>query len=520
MENRLIFFASAAESQSENSEAPKSETGAEDLQKAGADLAQLENLKAKPGGHENITQARGVIDRQGTSDFVKDLLNKKITAVEAAASARQNKATPETTAALDKANAELAKSVKFQKERIAGNATADSEFGRLASLGNANELFKDVKVSVQSASKGSAELKWKGNSLEEFRKLGLEQKKAFLKEMNKSLLDSPAATTAILDKFSKDSRLPKKWQEYAKNPEGSGHTKKHAAEWLTTNADKKILQAETAFKFLEGKQSLLTKAGEKIPSRDEIFGKSTSEFNQYIEGIKTKIATVDAEQAKHFESLKVSEGAQIQKTETQNTAAIEKAEAETKSQAEKLAPQLQKFKIDRKLGEKAAERELELEKSGKKEVATADNVSNLRQRAQAGESVGVGAKLKGLLSFGKKAAADDYNKGSAEGAKDGVVKNGAAEKETDKKDEKPKESMAARARREVASETLRDQKNAEEFSKTLGLKNVSQEQAAQLAALLALEKTDAESVKMQLSPEIKAILARQAADDYEQKKAA
>lgn len=520
MENRLIFFASAAESQSENSEAPKSETSADNnLKEVGADLAQLENLKAKPGGHENITQARGVIDRPGTSDFVKDLLAKKITAVEAAASARQNKATPETTAALDKANAELAKSVKFQKERIAGNATADSEFGRLASLGNANEIFKDVKVAVDSQFKGSVELKWKGNSLEEFRKLGLDQKKAFLKEMNKSLLDNPAATTAILDKFSKDSRLPKKWQEYAKNPEKWGDTKKHAAEWLTGNADKKILQAETAIKFLEGKQDLLTKAGEKMPSRDDIFEKSPSEFNQYIEGIKSKIATVDAEQAKHFEDLKVSEGAQIQTTEIQNTAAIEKAEAEAKAQAEKLAPQLQKFKLDQKLGAKAAERERELENSGKKETATMDKVTSLRQRAQAGESVGVGAKLKSLLSFGKKAAADDYNKDSAEGAKDATAKNAGTEKETTKEEDKPKESMAARARREVASETLRDQKNAEDFSKILGLKNVSQEQAAQLAALLALEKTDAENVRMRLSPEIKAILARQAADDYEKKKA-
>jgi hypothetical protein len=504
MENRLIFFANET---AENVEAPKSETGTDDLKDAAADLAQLEKLKAKPGGTKSASEARGLIDNPNTSDFVKESLKKKIGEVESAASERDNKLTPETTDKLNKTVAALEKSVKFQKGRISENASANSEFGRMASLGNSQELFKDIKISTESISKGSVDLTFaKFNSVEGFKKLGLDQKKELLKAMSKELLANPAATTATLEKFSKDSRLPDKWQKYAEKPDPD--SKEHAAKWLLENADKKILQAETAVKFMEGKQDLLTKAGERMPSRDEIFSKSTSEFNNYIESVKSKIASVDAEQAIHFEGLKVSEGEKIQTTEIQNTAAIEKAESEKTAQAEELTPKLQKFIEEQGLGKEATAREEKIKAAGKEETETADKVTNLRQQAQAGESVGLAAKMKNF--FKKKENKTDENTENSEKNPNEVSEKGEPKKE---------ESFAERARREIAKETLDDPKTSEIFSKSLGLKTLNDQDAAKLSGLLSLEKTDAESVRGKLTPEIKAILAQQAADDYEKKAA-
>ncbi|MFH0776290.1 MAG: hypothetical protein V1936_01605 [Patescibacteria group bacterium] len=499
MENRLVFFAAAAEAQSENPEAAKVDPSADELKSAAEQLAKTEGAKAKPGGHQAVSQARSLMDNPQLSDFAKQLLQKKIGSVEAAVSARQNKLTPEATATLNKAVADLQKSVNFQKSRLAGNATANAEFGRLASLENANELFKDVKISVNGK-----EFKWKKGGTGDFRLLSLEGKQALLKKMNEQVLANPGATAAALEKFAHDPRLPKKWQEYAKEPAKWGHAKDHAAKWLLENSDKKILQAETAMKFLEGKAPLLAKAGERMPSRDEIFDKSTSEFNTYFDQLKAKIGKLDAAQAAQFDQMKIADAGKIQTAKAENTEAVKKIEAKDKNQAEKLAPQLQQFAINQKLAQKAAARQRELEAAGKKEVGTVEAAMSLRQRAQAGESVGLGQKMKNLLGFGKKSAADNY---PGQAKKDGLPKE--------------KRDFAAEARAGVAKDTLGDQKAAEEFYKGLGIRPpAAKEDSAKLASLLSLEKFDAENVRAKLTPELKALLARQAADGYEVKKAA
>jgi len=493
MENRLIFFANPAE-QSETSVAQNEQK--DGLKNTADELANLENLKAKPGGTGEVAKAKAMIEGGKISDKAEDILKKQIDEVKAAVAKRKNKLTPETTKTLDAANAKLKKSVEFQKNRLAGNATADSKMNRLASLDRADEIFGEVKISVNGKN-----FEWKKGEMDNFRLLPLEGKKEFLAKMEKALLEKPDAILAALEKFSRDSRIPEKWRKYAEDPEASGHTKKHAAEWLLANADAKILQSETVFGFLEKNNLVLEKAGVAKPSLDEIFEKSTSEVNQYIESVKSKIAKVDVEQAEHFENLKITEGAQIKTGEVKNTAAIEKAEAEKTATAEELAPKLQRFTLDQKLAEKAAARERELENSGKNEVATVDEAAGLRARAQSGESVGFGAKMKNIFKFGKKVEAQ----------------NDADETSAEKDEPGEKESFAERARREIADETLGNPKTAEAFSRSVGLKNLSKEDAAQFSKLLALEKTDAENVRAKLSPEIKAILERQATDDETKK---
>jgi len=495
MENRLIHFATNQAEQSENLVAQNEKSN--DLKNTADDLANLENLKAKPGGTGEVAKAKAMIEGGKISEFTKKLFEKQIGEIEAAVAKRKNNLTPETTKALDVANAKLKKSVELQKSRLAGNATADSKMGRLASLDRADEIFGEVKISVNGK-----EFKWKKGEMDNFRLLPLEAKKDFLAKMEKALLEKPDAILTTLEKYSCDPRIPKKWQEYAKGKhEKYGHTKKHAAEWLLANADKKILQSETVFKFLEKNNLVLEKAGIAKPSLESIFEKSTSEVNQFIDKVKSKIAKVDTEQAEHFENLKITERAQIKTGEVANTAAIEKAETEKTAVAEELAPKLQKFMLDQKLTEKTAARERELESTGKNEVATTDKAASLRAQAQSDESVGLGTKMKNIFKFGKKATANDYPK------------------KTENDEPKKEENFAERARREIAGETLEDPKTAEIFSKSVGLKNLPKEDAAKLSALLALEKTDAENVRAKLSPEIKAILARQAADD-ELKKAA
>ncbi len=520
MENRLIFF---AVEQAENIQGEGAKTEGVDFGKLVEGEDALRKLQEQEkgssslehGGRSAIAQADLLEGNKNVTEKGKEVLGKKKQDLNMALGEHSKNPTEATAKKVNEAIKALKKSVKFQQDQMAEKAAFNQEFSNLRNLPGAKELAKDKKFSIESNKIDGLP------SLEDFKNLKKGDQEKYLAELKKVLFAENGGEktdknlAALQDKLKGDKDVPASWIDASKWPNGKIDWK-----WINENLGEAKHQVAKYQSFVEKNSFEFNKAGAILLGVDAFRNKSRHERNDYLEKMGKEAARLKIAGAEQLTNAKISEGAQTKEVKTQNTAAIEKAEAETKSQAEKLAPQLQKFKEAQKLGIKAAARERDLENSGKKENATMDKVINLRQRAQAGESVGLGAKMKNLLGFGKKAAADDYNKDSAEGAKDGVAKNGAVEKEADKKDEKPKESMAARARREVASETLSDPKNAEEFSKTLGLKNVSQEQAAQLAALLTLEKTDAENVKMQLSPEIKAILARQTADDYEQKKAA
>lgn len=521
MEHRLVYFAVGTEQQENTAEVPQNEAGPDkDLKDAGAELAQLENLKAKPGGTKAATEARELMSKPQTSDFVKELLQKKITAVEAAAAARKNELTKESTATLDKAVADLKKSVEFQKNRLADNASADSEFGRLASLNNAKELFENAKVSVESKSKGgSVELTFaKFNSLEGFRKLGLDQKKALLKAMNEQLLgngpESQNAAESLRDSFLSNSEVPKSWKEWLKNPEkgfsGAGEKEKtlgYVVDWVNKNLGPLVIQSEK-FKSIASQADANPQAAKQLSEKGvktslENFRElSRTERNEVLSNYANVLAGADADLAKRAAEAGVSDVAESGSIQTENTAAIEKAEAETTAQAEDLTPKLQKIALDQKLSEKAAARQRELEAAGKKETDTADKVANLRAQAADGESVSFTDKLKNFFGQGKKPeAANDHTEGPGT-----------------ENSEEPKnpEDFAALARRQVAREVFEGQKG-DDASKALGLKSLPKEDAAQLSSLLALEKIDVESVRGQLSPEVKSILARQAADDHDEK---
>ena len=491
MENRLIYLAAPAAETQENGIDTLGSEKPDPLKDAGAERAQLESLKAEPGGTEKTRQGKALIEGGKCSATTEDLLKKQISAVEAAVATRKNNLTPETTNALNKANEKLKATVEKQKNREAGNATADAKMNRMAGLGRADEIFKDVKISVNGK-----EFKWKKGEMANFKDLPLEGKKDLLKKMEEALLASPDGTEKVLAEMKKNKKLPDKWTKdggYCDNPEKGGQTKKQAAEWLLANADKKILQAETAFKFLEGKQDLLAKAGEGMPTKNDIFEKSTSEFNKYFESLKRKIETVDAEQAAGFEKMKISEGAKIETVGTENTAAIEKEKAETTATAEKITPQLKKIAETIDLAKLRTARKNELENFGKSETATQADAQSLRERAQSGEKIGAFAAMKNALGFGKK----DSEKDEA----------GEPKKE---------ENLGDRANQEVAADLVGDPKKTDILAKEMNLRpGVSKEDWAKLAPLLALEKFDVPSVSGLMTPEIKSILERQAAEDSE-----
>jgi hypothetical protein len=513
MENRLIYLAVETAEQ----QASQNEQDSNELKKTGAELAQLENLKAQSGGTKSATEARALIDDDKTPAAAKKILHEKIISVESAANARKLNLNPQTTEILDKAVASLKKSVDAQKTKKAEHASANSEFGKFASLMNAKELFKDVKVSMNSKTKGSVEISWdKFNSLEGFQQLGIEQKKAYLKALNDKLAgntpEGSKAIDAILNKFKNDPRLPKNWRGengYAGNPEKYGDTREHAAKWLMENADKKILQAETAFKFLEGNSHLLEKSGVKMPNKTDIFEKSTTEFNEYFEGIKQKIATVDQDMASSMEKMKVYEGAEMKNIETQNTVAIEEEKNRTEKTAEDLTPKLQQFIQDQKIPQEVIAKTEELKKQTQ-DVKEVDNVANLRAQAQAGEKTNWWKKLLGKQD----AEADDY----AQNQNKEIISEEVAEAEKESGKNFDPEALA---RKQVMGEKLANQKTADAFKKTLGVREgISAEDLNKLSALAMLQKTNVDSVKTALTPEVKRILEAQSADNYQTKIAA
>jgi len=493
MENRLVYLAVAAEKQ-EDAEAARAEKAPDELEQTGADLARLESLKAEPGGTGVSRQAKAMIEGGKISDVAEDLLKKQIGTVEAAVATRKNNLTPETTKLLNTANDKLKATVEKQKKRAAENAVSDSKFGRMAGLGRADEIFKDVKISVNGKT-----FEWKKGQMENFRLLPLEGKKDFVKKMAEALLASPDGVDQVLEKFGSDSRLPKKWTDkpdgYCWNPEKHGHTKKHAAEWLTQNADKKILQAETAFKFLEGNNHLLEKAGVGMPLKSEIFDKSTTEFNQYFEGMKQKIASVDKDMASRMDAMKMSEGTEIKTIDTQNTEAMQKEAAETTQQAKDITPKIVELVKTMKIDKRSSELAAELEKKSKTGASVeSDNVASLRERAQNEESVSAWEKMKSFFGT-EKAAADGYSDQVGE-----------------KKDFDPE----AEARKQVVAETLGDKKSQADFEKALGVSGLEKEDLAKASGLLTIQELDSKAIedKLNSDQELKKLLARKAADDY------
>ena len=505
MENRLIYFATAAEQQAENAEVSQAEQDPDsDLKKAAEDLAQLEKLKAKPGGTKAVSEARALIDNPNLTPKAKELLQKKITAVEGAVNDRKLSPGKEKTLALDSAVDALKKSVAFQKKRLSDNATANSEFGKFASLSNAKELFKDVKVSVKSETKGSVDITFdKFNSLEGFKQLGLEQKQAYLKALREKLTGgTEGGTKAIeetLKKFSGDKELPKKWQEYAKNPEKDGDSREHAAKWLSENVPKIKLHAEQYDQYAKANQPLFEKAKLSPISKTEFAEKSTSERNQYFESLKQKIAAVDAGEAERMEKMKVSEGAEVGAIDAKNVAAIEKAKSDTTERAKTITPKIIDFVKNTKLNEATKARATELEKQTNDSDAT-DKIANLRTQAQSEEE---------RQSFWEKAK--DFFKGDK--AADDHPDQAAREKDFD---------LQAEARKQVTAETLENTKNREDWEKALGVKNLQKDELAKVSSLLQNEKIDAKVVEDQINAdaELKKILEQKAADDYETRAAA
>jgi hypothetical protein len=393
MENRLIYFAApAAEKQEDGIDAPGSEKP-DPVKNAGADLAQLESLKAKPGGTESSRQAKEMIASGKVSEFTEKLFTKQVGVVEAAVAARKNNLTPETTEALNKANAVLKKSVDYQKSRLAENATSDAKMQRMAGLDRADEIFKDVKIQI-----GGKEFAWKKGEMANFKDLPLEGKKDFLKNMETALLASPDGTEKVLAEFKKNKKLPDSWTKdggYCDNPEKWGQTKAEAAKWLLENADQKILQAETISQFLEQNHQVVQKAGVAKPSLDQVFKMSTSEVNQFIEGARSKIEVVDAEAAKNLEAIGTANAAELQTADSKKVDLQEGEKSKEKAESEKFGI------LAKKIQESPLRKSLMAKLDKKKDEAKTHNEDDVVNRAAAMRN---GEQQAGFLKriFGKK----------------------------------------------------------------------------------------------------------------------
>ncbi|MCF7846417.1 MAG: hypothetical protein K9L85_04245 [Candidatus Peribacteraceae bacterium] len=508
MENRLIFFASPTEQQ-EGAETSKSEQGSNQLQQAADDYARAK-ISAERGGHTAVADAERISQDKSAPEFTRLLMKNGAKKVKDAVAERNKNPTPEATTKLNAAVVELKnKIINFEKRKLE-NAAAESEIKQLSALPNAEQLFKDLKITLHSKSKGgSVDFKWKPGA-EGVSSLGLEQKKLLAKKMHEQISQNPEggkALESLRDNLLGNPDVPQSWKKWLKNPEAgfTGATDKqknlgYVVEWIMKNLGE--LKAQTSeFSQISSQADANPQAAKELSEKgvrtsiDRFRELSRTERNEVLKNYSNVLASTNADLAERAAKAGVSEGVEAEHVKTKNTAEIAKAKKETAIQAEQLSTQLQDFASSQKLSQKAAARERELAEAGK-EAGTADQVANLRQRAQAGESVGLSEKMKNLFRFGKKTAADDYP------------------------DAKKEEDFAARARREVASEELENPKNLDEFSKSLGLKGVQKEEAAKLSQLLALEKFDAENVRGQLTPEMKALLARRAADDYAEKKAA
>jgi hypothetical protein len=527
MENRLVYLAGAAGAteQQENSEASQTEKNEDgELQKNAEDLAKLQ---AKPGGRQEITNAKDLIDNPNTTQFVKELLKKKIVGVEAAVNDRKNKLSPETTEALNKANAELKKAVENTKTRLTKNAELNSEFGRMASLGNANEIFKDVKVSMKSIGKGgSVELKWSEfDSPEKISQLGIEQKQALIKAMNDELAgNTPEGAKGIetmKNNLLSNTNVPESWKEWLKNPEswegGSAEQKNlaYVTGWVNKNLGPLVIQTEK-FKNIADQADANPKAAEQLSQKgvkcslEKFRESSRTDRNEILKNYSETLAGADSELAKKAAEAGVSDGTEAENIQTKNTAEMEKQVAETEKTAVNITPKLQEFIRDQKITQAIDAKKTELEEQTK-DAETVDDVANLRTQAQSGEKVGWLKKM-----FGKKeTGADDPETSSKEKEGEEVISEEVAEAEAKTGKEFDPEALA---RKQVMAEKMGDTKTADALKKTLGVREgISAEDLSKLSELATLQKTDTETVKAALTPELKRILEMQAEDENKAK---
>jgi hypothetical protein len=124
-----------------------------------------------------------------------------------------------------------------------------------------------------------------------------------------------------------------------------------------------------------------------------------------------------------------------------------------------------------------------------------DNQANLRANAknEKSEKTGFFDKLKNVFS-GKKVAADGYDK----------------------------DVLKEVANNQSATQVLAEKKNVEGFEKSIGVKNLDEEELQQARSLLTLEKFDPESIKLLFKQQesLQELLKRKTTDDYEKKLAA
>lgn len=508
MENRLIYFAaSAAEKQETGIDAPDKQP--DELNQAANDLIRAKH-EAKKGGRHTVSEAEKIANSPDTPAFTRILMEKGAKNVKAAATERDKNPSAATTQKMNEALADLENKIRKFEKRKFDNAAVEVEIKQLANLPGAKELFKDLKVSFKSESKGgSIELKWKSEDAENMKKFGLEQKKLVAEAMRKKLStpEGKKDSEALRDVFLNKSEVPDSWKDWLKKPElgfpGAAEKQKtlgYVVAWVSENLGE--LVAQTAeFKSItnqaEGNPQSAKQLSEKgvKTSLESFQAASRTERNEILKNYSEMLAGTNAELAERAAKAGVSDKTGTENIQTKNTAAIEKEKAETTATAEKITPQLKKIAETLDLTKLRTARQNELENFGKSETATQAGAQSLRERAQSGEKIGAFAAMKNALGFGKKDAEKD--------------EAGEPKKE---------ENLGDRANREVASDLVGDPKKTDILAKEMGLRpGVSKEDWAKLAPLLALEKFDVPSVSGLMTPEIKSILAKQAAEDSENK---
>lgn len=357
-ENRLIFFGTI-----ENQEAVgTSKTEKSDDMKKEADmLAQLEKMKrdtekTEKGEDERDAALRTVKFLDGkTSDAAKKLLEQQTAVVK---NAKPERLEAEVATLKKITDHEIIE----QPQRIVRNA----EYTHLANLPNKKEAFSNLNLVLSSKTGGDISVKNGEIINTKFENLSREQQKTLLKAMKETLgnksPESAKAVNAILAKFAHDSKVPKKHREYAKNPEKWNDDREHAAQWLLANADKIKLHTAQFDKFKNDNRVLFEQAKLVPISTEEFSEKSTGERNDYLEGLKQKIAHVDSDIATKMSSLKISEGTEIKSTHSEMKSSATEAEKSEQEELGLLATRIQNSPLRTRLLTKIEDAEKTAEK--------------------------------------------------------------------------------------------------------------------------------------------------------------
>lgn len=496
-----------------------------DPSKTGESLENLAKLKAqeiqKPerGGAAARLRAEELASNQDVPPAARAELKKLVTEVNTAG--REWHSKPEDKNAGQKLDATVKKlkaAVAEQEKLLPQLTQKNQEITNLLGVANAKEAFQNVQTTVQGE-KGEQKV-FKGVlTPAEVQQLSLAEKKTYLKSLHEALQDKgkpeggKAAREILLKVAQKKVEFtPRKWQQYAqealdgKIPDSPAH----AASWLTKNIPPMQLRVERYGQLVESSRLGLDKAGLQPVAKTKFAEFSTSESNEYISGLKRKMAAFDQQLANRFGQLEIQDKTEIQGLGERNEQTAAEQEAKFEQKVQRITQLLQEFRQKSGFEQRAQELENAMEKRPDT-TRKVDQVAQLRQQVQKGETVGFLGKMKAIFQKKTEAANEDYYEPRAE------------KSEPNSKQAETRPDFARLARETAAEEVGADPQKSEVFFQTLGFTAAQLDQNGQKTALklLKLAKAEAESLQAAASndPQLRAMLEKAQIEEPQRKAA-